>query len=159
MRSLIPSFWPSNPSPSFDPFQSLRRDMQDMFGMIERRLPPGEANGTLLSIPSIDLAETKEMIEITAELPGVSEKDISVSLERNRLILSGEKKKEEEQKGKDYYVSERSFGAFTRNIPLDFEPDQHAVDAKFDHGVLKIQIKKPAEIRAKAKEIPVKSGN
>ena len=159
MRSLIPSLWSNNHSPSFDPFQSLRRDMQDMFGMIERRLPAGETNGSFLTMPSIDLAETKDMVEITAELPGVSEKDISVSLEGNRLILSGEKKKEAEQKGKDYYLSERSFGAFSRIIPLDFEPDSNVVDAKFDHGVLKIQIKKPAEIRTKSKEIPVKSGN
>ena len=159
MRSLIPSFWSNNHGPSFDPFHSLRRDMQDIFGMIERRLPTSETNGSFLAMPSIDLAETKDMIEITVELPGVVEKDISVSLEGNRLILSGEKKKEAEQKGKDYYVNERSFGAFSRIIPLDFEPDSNTIDAKFDHGVLKIQIKKPAEIQSKAKEIPIKSGN
>lgn len=68
-------------------------------------------------------------------------------------------RKKAEQKGKDYYMSERSFGAFSRSIPLDFESDSNAVDAKFDHGFLKIQIKKPAEIRTKSKEIPVKSGN
>ncbi len=159
MRSLIPSLWTNNRSPQFDPFQSLRRDMQDMFDMIERRLPDGEPNGHFMAMPSLDLAETKESIEVTAELPGVSEKDISVSLEGNRLIISGEKKKEAEQKGKDYYVSERSFGAFSRTIPLDFEPASDAIDARYDHGVLKILVKKPAEIRAKAKEIPVKTAS
>ena len=101
MRSLIPSLWTNNRSPQFDPFQSLRRDMQDMFGMIERRLPDSEPNGHFMAMPSLDLAETKESIEVTAELPGVSEKDISVSLEKNRLIISGEKKKEAEEKGKE----------------------------------------------------------
>jgi len=69
MRSLIPSLWSNNHSPPFDPFQSLRRDMQDMFGMIERRLSTGETNGSFLTMPSIDLAEIKDMVEITAVLP------------------------------------------------------------------------------------------
>ena len=125
--------------------------------MIERRLPTSETNGSFLAMPSIDLAETKDMIEITVELPGVVEKDISVSLEGNRLILSGEKKKEEEQKGKDYFVSERSYGAFSRSIPLEFEPASDAIDARFEKGVLRITVKKPAEIRSKSREIPVKS--
>jgi HSP20 family protein len=153
---MIPSFWNNTQNPNFDPFQSLRRDVQDMFGMIERRLPESEPNGHFMTMPSLDLAETKESIEVTAELPGVSEKDISVSLEKNRLIISGEKKKETEDKGKDYYLSERSFGAFSRAIPLAFEPTSDAIDARCDQGILRITIKKPADIRAKAYEIPVK---
>ena len=157
MRSLIPSLWTNNRSPQFDPFQSLRRGMQDMFGMIERRLPDTEPNGHFMAMPRLDLAETKDSVEVSAELPGVSEKDISVSLEGNRLIISGEKKKEEEQKGKDYFVSERSYGAFSRSIPLEFEPASDAIDARFEKGVLRITVKKPAEIRSKSREIPVKS--
>jgi HSP20 family protein len=77
-------------------------------------------------------------------------------LDRDRLIISGEKKKESEQKGKDFYVMERSFGSFHRTVPLDFEPDSKAIDAHFEKGVLKVSIKKPDEIMAKAKQIPVR---
>ena len=143
MRSLIPSLWNNNRGTSFDPFQSLRRDMQDMFGMIERRLPDTEPNGHFMAMPSLDLAETKDSVEVSAELPGVSEKDISVSLEGNRLIISGEKKKEEEQKGKDYFVSERSYGAFSRSIPLEFEPASDAIDARFEKVFCVSPLKSP----------------
>ena len=156
MRSLIPSFL-SPDLPSFrDPFQSLRREMQDMMGYIDRRMPMMGSNGSDMTLPVIDIAETKDTLEVSAELPGVSEKDVSVTLDRDRLIIAGEKKKESEQKGKDFYVMERSFGSFHRTVPLDFEPDSKAIDAHFEKGVLKVSIKKPAEMMAKAKQIPVR---
>lgn len=156
MRSLIPSFWSNNHTARFDPFSSLRRDMQDMFGMIERRLPQTNGNGTDLVLPSIDLCESPDHIEIAAELPGMAEKDISVTLEGQRLTISGNKKKEMEEKDKDYYLSERSFGAFSRTLPLDFEPDARDIDARFDKGVLTVKIKKPASLKAEVTAIPVK---
>ena len=155
MRSLIPSFLTNDYQAIRDPFQSLRREMQDMMGYIDRRLPTNWNNGSELALPVIDLAETKDTLEVSAELPGVSDKDISVMLDRDRLIISGEKKRETEQKGKDFYLTERSFGAFQRIIPLDFEPDSKAVEAHFEKGVLKVNVKKPAEIAVKKQQIPV----
>jgi len=155
MRSLIPSFLTPEFQAIRDPFQSLRREMQDMMGYIDRRLPTNWNNGSELALPVIDLAETKDTLEVSAELPGVSDKDISVTLDRDRLIISGEKKRESEQKGKDFYLTERSFGAFQRIIPLDFEPDSKAVEAHFEKGVLKVNVKKPAEIAVKKQQIPV----
>jgi HSP20 family protein len=154
MRSLIPSFLTNDYQAIRDPFQSLRREMQDMMGYIDRRLPTNWNNGSELALPVIDLAETKDTLELSAELPGVSDKDISVTLDRDRLIISGEKKREAEQKGKDFYLTERSFGAFQRVIPLDFEPDSKAVDARFEKGVLKVSVKKPAELTVKKQQIP-----
>jgi len=155
MRSLIPSFLTNDYQAIRDPFQSLRREMQGMMGYIDRRLPTNWNNGSELALPVIDLAETKDTLELSAELPGVSDKDISVTLDRDRLIISGEKKREAEQKGKDFYLTERSFGAFQRVIPLDFEPDSKAVDARFEKGVLKVSVKKPAELTVKKQQIPV----
>jgi HSP20 family protein len=159
MRSLIPSFW-GNDTPNLrDPFQSLRSEMSDMMGYLERRFPTPRNHGATIGLPVIDIAETKDALEVSAELPGVSEKDVSVTLDRDRLIISGEKKQESEQKGKDFYVMERSYGSFHRVIPLDFMPDTQAVDAEFQKGILKVTVKKPADITAKAKSIPVRSTN
>jgi HSP20 family protein len=131
--------------------------MQDMMGYIDRRLPAMGTNGSEMTLPVIDIAETKDSIEVTAELPGVAEKEISVTLDRDRLVISGEKKRESEQKGKNFYTMERSYGSFHRVIPLDFEPDSKAIDAQFDKGVLKLSIKKPAELTVKTQQIPVRS--
>ena len=104
MRSLIPSFLTTDIQTIRDPFQSLRREMQDMMGYIDRRLPTNGNNGSDMTLPVIDIAETKDNLEVLAELPGVSDKDISVTLDRDRLIISGEKRRETEQKGKDFYL-------------------------------------------------------
>ncbi len=157
MRSLLPSFLTPEIQTIRDPFQSLRREMQDMMGFIDRRLPTAGHNGSDMTLPVVDIAETKDMLEVTAELPGVSDKEISVTIDRDRLIISGEKKREAEQKGKDFFIMERSFGSFHRVVPLDFEPDSKTVDAQFEKGVLKISIKKPAELAVKTQQIPVRA--
>jgi HSP20 family protein len=92
--------------------------------------------------PPINLAETKDAFEVTAELPGVDEKDIEVSLDGDRLVISGEKKAEAMTEEKDWHVEERSLGSFYRSISLPFEPENGAVNAYFDKGVLHLTIKK-----------------
>ena len=92
--------------------------------------------------PAINVAETKDAFEVTAELPGVDEKDIEVSLDGDRLVISGEKKAESMTEEKDWHVEERSLGSFYRSISLPFEPENGAVDAYFDKGVLHLTIKK-----------------
>jgi HSP20 family protein len=92
--------------------------------------------------PAINVAETKDAFEVTAELPGVDEKDIDVSLDGDRLVISGEKKAESTTEEKDWHVEERSLGSFYRSISLPFEPENGALDAYFDKGVLHLTIKK-----------------
>jgi len=158
MRSFIPSIWSGDYPSVTDPLSSFRRDMQEMFGSLERRLPYLSGDGAMATFPIMDMSETKDAVELSAELPGVTDKDVSVTLDRDRLIISGEKKKEIERKDQNWHYLERNFGSFHRTIPLDFEPDAHAVDARFEKGVLHVTVKKPAEIAAKAKTIPVRSG-
>ena len=74
-----------------DPFRSLRREMEDMFRVFDRNLPSLNVGA---GVPTIDVAETTDAIEVSAELPGVDEKDIKVSVDGNRLVISGEKKEE-----------------------------------------------------------------
>ena len=95
---------------------------------------------------------------MTAELPGVDEKDIKVSLDDNQLIISGEKKAESTKEEKDWHVEERSYGSFYRSISLPFEPEDGAIDAHFDKGVLHLVIKKPAKAVKTAKTIDIKTG-
>ena len=95
---------------------------------------------------------------MTAELPGVDEKDINVSLEDNQLVISGEKNAESRKEEKDWHVEERSYGSFYRSISLPFEPEDGAVDAHFDKGVLHLTIKKPAKAIKATKTIGIKTG-
>ena len=151
----IPSLWSNNQDLISDPFKPLRREMEDLFRAFDRNLPsPSIGAGA----PAIDVAETNDAFEVTAELPGVEEKDIKVSLDGNRLVISGEKKQETTRDEKDWHVEERSYGSFYRSMSLPFKPDDGAVEAHFDKGVLHLNIKKPAEIAKSAKTIEIKPG-
>jgi HSP20 family protein len=108
--------------------------------------------------PNIDVAESKDAIVMTAELPGVDEKDVDVILADGMLTVRGEKKTErdEQDKDKNWHVVERSYGSFNRTIPLPFDPDPAKVEAKFDKGVLRIHLPKPAEVAKKQQKIEIK---
>ena len=92
---------------------------------------------------------------MTAELPGIDENDIEVTLVGNTLTIQGEKHAGKDRNDKDYHVIERSFGSFQRTLPLGFDADPDAVDAKFANGVLTVIVPKPAEQVAKTKKITV----
>ncbi len=113
-------------------------------------------NGALA--PKVDVSETKDAVEVTAELPGVDEKDIDVTVADGVLTLRGEKKSErkEEDKAKNWHLVERSYGSFLRSIPLGFDPDSNKVEAKFDTGVLRVRLPKPAEALKKEKKIEIR---
>ena len=102
------------------------------------------------------IAETKDAIEVTTDLPGVDEKDINVSLDDNRLVISCEKKQESDRTDKEWHVVERSYGAFHRAIALPFEPNEDSIEAHFDKGVLHLKVKKPAEVEKAKKTIEIK---
>ena len=110
--------------------------------------------------PKIDIAESKDAIEVTAELPGVDENDLDVTLVNGMLTVRGEKRTErdEQDKDKNWHVVERSYGSFSRAIPLPFDPDPAKVEAKFDKGVLHIHLPKPAEVAQRQQKIEIKKG-
>jgi HSP20 family protein len=84
--------------------------------------------------PKIDIVESKDAMNLTAELPGVEEKDVDVTLADGVLTIRGEKKSERDEQDKDkrWHVVERSYGSFSRTISLPFDPDPAKVEAKFD---------------------------
>jgi HSP20 family protein len=158
----LPSLWRSGREkgellPSRDiwePFTSLRRDMDRLFEDFSRDLgwgPPAIAGAGMA--PRVDVSETETEIKIEAELPGVDEKDIEVVLSDGRLTIKGEKKQEKEEKKKDFHLVERSYGSFARSIGLPFEVDPNQVKASFAKGVLTVSLPKPPEVKAKEKKI------
>ena len=140
-----------------DPFRSLFQEVQKTFEDFSRRTPFARFGSDMLS-PKIDVAESKDAVEVSAELPGVDEKDVEVTLAHDVLTIRGEKKTErkEQDEDKNWHVVERSHGPFTRAIPLPFDPDAANVEAKFDKGVLRIRLPKPAEMAKKQHKIEIK---
>ena len=106
--------------------------------------------------PKIDVSETDNEIQVTAEMPGIDQNNVEVLLEDDRLIIRGEKKEErEDDKDRNYHVRERVQGAFSRTLPLPFAPDPNQVKAEFKDGVMTITIPKPQEVKQKQHRIEV----
>lgn len=160
IRNLVPFGKKNLPVRREDenPFALLRREMDSLFDNFFRGfdLEPFFEKRMGVFSPRIDVSENDKEIKISAELPGMDEKDIDVSLQNDMLTLKGEKKEEKEDKGKDYYRMERSFGSFSRTIPLPVEVETDKIEAKFKKGVLTITLPKTAKAVAETKKIPVK---
>ena len=94
---------------------------------------------------------------VTAELPGISDKDVEVSVAGDILTIRGEKRAEHEEKSGDATYMERRFGSFSRSVRLPFEIKDERVDAKFKDGLLTIHLPKPAELQKAVRRIEVKT--
>lgn len=139
------------------PFALLRREIDSLFDNFFRGfdIEPFESRMGAFT-PQVDVTENDKEIKISAELPGMDEKDIDLSLQNDMLTIKGEKKEEKEDKGKDYYRMERSYGSFIRTIPLPVEVETDKVEARFKKGVLSITLPKTAKAVAETKKIAVK---
>lgn len=144
------------------PLFSLQRDVNRLFedffrGFDLRPLRMAEEKWGGFS-PKMDLEETEKEYRITAELPGMEEKDVEVLLTGNAITLKGEKKEEKEEKDKSFYHMERSYGSFQRTVPLPEGIDINKVDADFKNGVLTVRLPKTVEAKTKSKKVPIRSG-
>ena len=108
-------------------------------------------------MPAVDLVESDKAYEVTAELPGMDEKNIDVKVTDGRLTIKGEKQEEKEEKKKDYYLHERRFGSFERSFELPESVDAEKIEASFKKGVLTVTLPKKAEAQKPAKKIEVKA--
>lgn len=108
-------------------------------------------------MPVLDVAETEDAVEITAEMPGVKPEDLEVSVSDRTLTLKGRKSGEREDRGKDWHHVERSFGRFRRQVNLGFAPGDGKIDATFKDGILTLRIAKPAEAVTSARRIDITS--
>jgi HSP20 family protein len=150
------------------PFESFRRDVDRLFDDFAGgtwRSPFGRslfepfrrAETAFSSVPAVDITQTDKGYEITAELPGMEDKDIEVKLANGVLTIRGEKRDEKEEKNKDYYLRERSFGSFERSFQVPENIDTDKISAGFKKGVLTIMLPKSAEAQRAEKKIEVKA--
>ncbi len=157
---MLPSLW-NRPwrvgDPKADPFHALHGEIDRMLTAFGRGMQEGES-GTGMLAPAIDVSETDDAFEVSAELPGIAEKDITVELDEGVLTIKGEKRDEKEEKKKDYHLVERAYGSFRRTITLPRDIDPAKIAAKFSNGVLHVTVPKPAKAKRKTKKIAVKSG-
>ena len=138
-----------------DPFAVLRREMDALFDGFFSEF--GEPARALKSFnPRVDVTESDKEVRVTAELPGVEEKDVEVALAGDAITIKGEKREEKEEKGEEQYRLERSYGAFRRSFSLPCEVDTDKATASFKKGVLTVTLPKTAQA-AKSKKIAVRA--
>jgi len=156
LRSLIPIGRSRDVARrEYTPFWSLQREIDRLFDDFTRGFPSfsSSAGGQEL-MPAMDVTENDTEIEVTAELPGLEEKDVQINLADNVLTIRGEKKSERDEKTKDFRVVERSYGSFYRTLELPAGVDPDKIKASIAKGVLKVVVPKPAP--AQVKTISVK---
>lgn len=161
LRDIVPWRRQSMMRPE-DTFRSFQHEMDRMFDELwggGLRSPwMGRMDERLSTfMPSVDVCESKDSIEVTAELPGMSDEDIQVNLSPNadQLMLRGEKKFEEEKREHDFYRSERSYGSFQRTIALPAPVDPDKIEAKFRNGVLSVHLPKRADADTGVRQIAI----
>lgn len=140
-----------------DPFLDLHREVNRLFDDSFRSMREvgGSGSSAMMLNPKVDIAQTPDGWEISAELPGVSQDDIDLRLDGDVLTISGEKR-DERREEKNRFV-ERSYGSFTRSFQLPFAPDPDKVTADCDRGVLTIKLPKEAE-KDKSRRIAIRGG-
>jgi len=161
-----PAKAPSQAPTAFDPFEWRPFDLLRRFGgrlpdFPRKNFPEFEAFDRMLSSfsshPAVDLAEKDGEYEITAELPGLDEKDVELRLSNGVLSISGEKKAEHEEKDKNYHFSERRYGSFRRAFRVPEGVDESKIEANFDKGVLTVKLPKTAQTTESSKKIEITS--
>lgn len=151
----------------WEPFQSVRREMDrlfddfrfDMGHPLFRRglfdLEPAWRREMTPAMPAVDVAERDDAYEITAELPGMSEKDVEVKYADGVVTITGEKTEKHDEKKKDYHFSERRYGSFRRTFTVPTDVDANKLAAHYADGVLTVTLPKSAEAQTHERKIAV----
>ncbi|MEI6970367.1 MAG: Hsp20/alpha crystallin family protein [bacterium] len=143
-------------------FRDFQRDMNRLFndsftgGALLPRMGGADLAGVAFN-PHVDVSETEEEVKISARLPGINEKDITVEMDEAAVAISGEKKRDHEEKGRDWYRREQSYGSFCRLVPLPAAVDGAKAKARFKEGVLTVTVPKTGGGRGKRKTVTVEA--
>lgn len=141
---------------SDDPFAVMQRALQRSFDDAWRSLPSSPVEAAAMSM-RLDVKEDEKAFHVTADLPGLSEKEVELTFDDGILTIRGEKKIERDEKKDTWHIVERSSGSFARQLSLAAPIDAKAIAAKFDKGVLSVTLPKLAEEKASAHKIEIKS--
>jgi len=134
----------------FKPFRELQREIDRVFDDFFR----GSKQDTSF-FPAVDVYETPDSVVVEVEAPGMKKEDIKITIEDDVLRIHGEKKLEKENKDKNYYIVERSYGTFERAFKLPEYVDTEKIKAKFENGVLKISLPKKEEEKKKVIDVQI----
>jgi len=141
----------------WDPFRevvALQNRMNSLFGNLNTESDSPLTTGSF--VPAVDVYEDEKKVVLKLEVPGIAEKDLDVRVENNTLTVKGERKFENEEKEENFHRIERRYGSFYRSFTLPSTVDTENVDAKYEAGVLKLELKKKPE--AQPKQIKVNVG-
>lgn len=146
-----------------NPLLHLHREVDRLFENAFRGFGVSPFNGNVFPImttagllkPQVDIGATEKEYSITVEVPGVDEKDVKVEITDNTMTIHGEKKQEKEEKDKNYYRVERSYGSFQRVLSLPDDADQEKIKATFKKGILTIKMPRKAAPKSKVQQIPI----
>ncbi len=145
-------------STHLSPFERMHEEMDRLFDDFLPQFNVGrDLESSVGALGSIDLSETDDALEVKADLPGMQEEDIDVTLRNGSLVISGEREHESEEKKKNYYRAERAYGAFTRSVKLPCEVDEERIDAKFKKGVLTIHLPKSPAAKENQRKIEIRA--
>jgi HSP20 family protein len=144
-----------NPARELD---TLQGEMNRLFSTFFDTPTNGGSAITRRWIPAMDLVETRGHFVLKADLPGMTDADVSVEVEDNVLTIAGERKTEQEAEAEGYYRIERASGAFSRSLTLPEGVDADTVTATFDNGVLEVRVPKPADVQPRRVQIGLAGG-
>jgi HSP20 family protein len=141
---------------SIEPFSLLRRDLDSLFESFWRTngWPTAEMRASLF--PTVNISDDVEFLRVTADLPGLERKDVTVALEEDRLVLCGSRSEEKEEKGRTWVRRERTSGEFRREIEIPFEIDAAKAVAAMHNGVLTVSLPKRPEAMQKRRVLEIK---
>lgn len=157
------------PTPAADPWRAFRNEMDRLFDRFSgfglpsfRRMfdvePTWQSESSFsFAAPAVDVTEDDKAYKITAELPGIDEKNIEVTVSRDMVTLKGEKHYEKEEKDKNHHISERAYGSFQRSFALADSVDRDQISADLTKGVLTVTLPKKPEAQQPTKKIEVKA--
>jgi HSP20 family protein len=139
----------------WDPFREVAA-LQNRVNSLFRDFSEGESSMTTANfIPAVDIYEDEKKIVLKLEVPGIQEKDLDVSVENNTLTVKGERKFEKEEKEENFHRIERRYGSFFRAFTLPTSVETENIDAKYENGVLKLELKKKPEAQPKQIKVNV----
>jgi len=141
----------------FSELEEVERRFEDILGRpflptVWRRIPAVEMGWA----PAIEVFEKEDKFVVKAELPGMKEEDIDISVVGDTLTIKGERKAESEVKEEDYYCCERSYGSFSRSISVPSNVDTGKIEASYDDGVLEVSLPKAPEVKPKKISVSAK---
>ena len=165
INSLVPTFargrQPAHVR-EYDPFRDVQMEMNRLFDDVISGAPFAvrsfdRAGAPGVFMPRVDISETEKEVRVSAELPGMEEKDVTVEVDAESLLIRGEKREEKEEKNRNWVSREQSYGVFERSIPLPASVQGAQAKATFKKGVLTVTVPKNEDAQNKRKAIKIEA--